>query len=490
MRFSEWLVLAVVVALSCLFRVAGLAADLPFMHHPDEPTNLRVVDSMVANGDPNPHFFNYPSLFLYLNAAVHLDGPLLGWLPGLGERAPVTARTGSGAFLTGVGFAPTTGSVLVHRLLTVVFGVGLVVVGWVAARRISSGIAPPALTACLLAFSPTLVTHSRFVTPDMLAALLVGVGVLCALWVFRRGTWTAYVCAGAAIGLAAGAKYTAVLVAVAVVVASVLTKRRQVLLRLPVAGVVAGVFFLLSTPYALLDSKEFLADLEFERQHYATGHDGMEGDTVSYYVDLLVSREGVLVAAALAGLLTVALVLRDRWPVAVILLAFPVVYGVSIAMQTVRNDRTAMLLLAPLAVLPALVVERLKGRVLVTAGAGLAALAVAVATTWPAPGPTTWRQARDWLDERPGTTLLVEAYSPYPDPDRHRIIGRTRLIDGTIPPGTDYVVAAETMYGRYLTGAYPAAEAAYDRLFRQHREVARFTGNGSTIVILDSRSPG
>ncbi|MCT2582936.1 hypothetical protein [Actinophytocola gossypii] len=122
-----------------------------------------------------------------------------------------------------------------------------------------------------------------------------------------------------------------------------------------------------------------------------------------------------------------------------------------------------MLLLAPLA---AFLVERMKGRVPVTTGAALAALAVAVVTTWPPPGPTTWRRAVDWLAARPGATLLVEAYSPYPDPDRHRIVARDRLVDGPVPPGTDYPVAAETMYGRYLIGAYPKQEAAYEKLFR------------------------
>lgn len=31
-------------------RLVGLTADLPYMHHPDEPVNLRVIDAMVVNG--------------------------------------------------------------------------------------------------------------------------------------------------------------------------------------------------------------------------------------------------------------------------------------------------------------------------------------------------------------------------------------------------------------------------------------------------------
>ncbi|GAB3445568.1 ArnT family glycosyltransferase [Actinophytocola sediminis] len=460
-----------------------MVADLPFMHHPDEPTNLRVVDKMVVNGDPNPHFFNYPSLFLYLHSAVHLDGPLLGWLPGLGELAPVTAATSSGTPLTGVGFAPTTGSVVLHRLVTVACGVGVVVAGWFTARRVAGGVVAPAVTSVVLACSPTLVAHSKLVTPDMVAALLVGVGVLCAVWVFQRGSWVSYLVAGSVVGLAAGAKYTAVLVAVPVVVAAVLGKRRAGWYRLPVAGVVAVGAFLLSTPFALLDREAFLAGLEFERAHYATGHHGMEGDTVEFYLELLASREWALLGLAVAGLVALAITMRDRWPVAVILLAFPVVYGVAVGLQTVRNDRTIMLILPPLAVLAAFLVERLRGRVPITVGLA----AVVALTSWPATGPTAWARAREWLSARPDTTLLVEAYGPYADPARHRIIGRTRLIDGDVPPGTDYLVAAEGMYGRYLTGDYPAEQAAYERLFAEHRELARFTSDGSTIVILDAR---
>lgn len=448
------------------------------MHHPDEPTNLRVIDAMVSSGDPNPHFFNYPSLFFYLQSVVHFDGPLLFWLPGLEESAPVTQPTAAGGLLTGVSITDTPGSVVLHRLVTVACGLGVVVVGWFTARRVTGGIAAPALTAVLLTFSPTLVEHAKLVTPDMLAALLVGAGVLCSVWVYQHGTWNSFLVAGAVVGLAAGAKYTAALVAVPVVVAAVLARRRTGWYRLPVAGVAAVLAFVVSTPFAVLDRKKFLADLEFERAHYATGHDGMEGDTVGFYLDLLVSREGAVLVAAVAGLIALAVTARDRWPLAVILLAFPVVYGVVVSLQTVRNDRTIMLVLPPLAVLAAFLAERARTWLVLVVAAALAV------TTWPATGPTPWTMARQWLDERPGTTLLVESYAPYADPDRHRIIGRPRLIDGDPPPGTDYLVASEGMYGRYLSGDYPAEQRAYETLFDRHRELARFTGNGPTIVIL------
>src|SRR5215218_5060886 len=63
--FRQHRVLLAVLTTALGVRVWGVTAHLPFVHHPDEPTNLRVIGTIVG-GDPNPHFFNYPSLFLYL----------------------------------------------------------------------------------------------------------------------------------------------------------------------------------------------------------------------------------------------------------------------------------------------------------------------------------------------------------------------------------------------------------------------------------------
>ena len=44
---------------------------LPYLDHPDEPTNYGVFHEMVHDRTLNPHFFNYPSLFFDLQAFVH-----------------------------------------------------------------------------------------------------------------------------------------------------------------------------------------------------------------------------------------------------------------------------------------------------------------------------------------------------------------------------------------------------------------------------------
>ncbi|HEX2297919.1 MAG TPA: glycosyltransferase family 39 protein, partial [Pseudonocardiaceae bacterium] len=446
-----------VLLLALVVRLVGLSADLPMMHHPDEPVNLRVIDAMVTNGDPNPHFFNYPSLFLYLQAALHLDGPVLGRLPGLAELPPITQ-------VMGVSFAPTTGAILVHRGLTVAFGVLLVLVGWLTTSRLTGGShLPAAVTATLLALSPTLVEHSRLITPDVPAGLLVALALLASVWLLQSGSVPAYVAAGVAVGLAASAKYTAVVVAVPVVLAALLGERpRRAVTRLPLAGAGALGAFLLTTPYALLDHPAFRAGLRFEQAHYAAGHDGMEGGSLAFYLSHLATKETVLSALAVAGTIAAAGYRRQHWRAAVVLASFPLVYGAVVSMQTVRNERTILLVLPALAVLAGPAVEPItqwarqrRARTVAPATAiasvltlailgslAAALLVVQAARTLPRPGPSTWTAAGRWLDAHapPGSQLLIESYAPWPDPARYSVLTRSRLIDGgPIPPTVDYV---------------------------------------------------
>ncbi|HYZ38531.1 MAG TPA: hypothetical protein VE673_17760, partial [Pseudonocardiaceae bacterium] len=63
---------------------------------------------------------------------------------------------------------------------------------------------------------------------------------------------------------------------------------------------------------------------------------------------------------ALIAVAAVTMCDRQRWGIAVVLASFPVVYSAVVAMQAVRNDRTIMLGLPPLAVLGALAIQPLR----------------------------------------------------------------------------------------------------------------------------------
>ena len=60
-----------VVLAAAVLRFAGLAGDMPFSYHPDEPVNLTAIQGMLRDGTANPKTFVYGSLFYYLHVPAN-----------------------------------------------------------------------------------------------------------------------------------------------------------------------------------------------------------------------------------------------------------------------------------------------------------------------------------------------------------------------------------------------------------------------------------
>ena len=85
---TERLLLVAVVALGLAVRFWGLKFGLPVVYaRPDELLLIGVVIGFFR-GDPNPHFFEYPTLYLYVLAGVYClfyaRSMLAGWVSGAG----------------------------------------------------------------------------------------------------------------------------------------------------------------------------------------------------------------------------------------------------------------------------------------------------------------------------------------------------------------------------------------------------------------------
>lgn len=486
--------------------LATAARDLPYMHHPDEPVNLRVFNGMVEDGDLNPHFFIYPSLFVYVHAAVHLDGPILGWLGG-DEDAPFTE-------VRGTTHTTTPSSVTVHRAVSVVMGLVTVVAVYGTTRLLTRRMVPALFAAAVMATSVTLGVNARLVTPDVVATALVA----CVLWasvqLWLRPTWGSHVLAGTMVGLSASSKYNAAIVAVTVVAAASLSAGLRGdspsrALKLGASGLAAGTAFLVTTPYALLDRSTFLEQLRYQRQHYASGHPGMDGDAARWYAGYLLSTETLLIVVAALGLAVT--VVWGRWRPGILLSAFPLVYGAFVAGQAVRNDRTILLVLPHLAVLAAfggaVALERfapdgLRSSIpLRNLTAGVVVLAVTALAVQGArlvarlnPPPTTYSQAREWIEGNvaAGSSVYIESYSPWVDPDVYEVGSANYLIgvSDLLAGDWSYLVASETAYSRFVDNPdrFPEYARRYEALFEQTRTVVRFEGEGPMISILQPRT--
>jgi uncharacterized membrane protein len=216
---------------------------------------LSMTDATTGRVDWNPHFFNYPSLSIYLHFVVQKIAYLAG----------VTTRTYANPADYRLAFdVNPTPMVLAARGFSIATDALMVLGVYRVAERLRSG--SGWIAGLLVAFAPTLIVtgHSIFADTPMTAL---------AVWsVERMLAWS-----GALIGLAASAKYPA---AALVVPYYWLALRRD-----PHRGpahwitmlVPPAVFFLMTTPFAALDPQSFWRDFSFEGGHAAEGHLGSVG---------------------------------------------------------------------------------------------------------------------------------------------------------------------------------------------------------------------
>lgn len=325
------------VALGFALRLAGIRWGLPFAF--EEATPLRKAWEMwhwesPAGLDPNPHFFRYPSLMLYLHLLIqgllYLGMKLSGSIASPAEFSAQYLLQPAPFFLAGRALAAAFGAATI--LATYKLGEAL------AGRRVAL------LGAALLAVSPLHVTRSQMIEVDVPLTLFAMLGLLACVRLGARPSLRGSILAGALIGLAASVKYPGALLLLALVA--------TLLALLPSLGprraagyfggalLAAGLAFALTSPFVLLDHQAALEDIGNEQQHISMGHFGDAGvSSWRFYADAL--RGGLLGWPALALLALGALgalIPRPRWR-ALPLAAFALPYAATLLAAGLHAER-------------------------------------------------------------------------------------------------------------------------------------------------------
>ena len=107
------------------------------------------------------------------------------------------------------------------RITAGLLGVGAAGAAYFVAKRLY-GVVAGLVAATLLALTFLPVAYGHIALNDVPTLLPLTVGLLGVVLVYERGTWPAYLLAGACVGVAAGFKYTAAALAVPVIVACAL----------------------------------------------------------------------------------------------------------------------------------------------------------------------------------------------------------------------------------------------------------------------------
>jgi 4-amino-4-deoxy-L-arabinose transferase-like glycosyltransferase len=260
--------LILILLVGAILRFVPIWFGLPFDRaRPDEETSIGHASAVLA-GDPNPHFFDWPSLTFYLFAAAFSAASTIHRLLGLDPALTVNEQ-----FLVARGVVAFAGTATIGALF--------------ALTRTAAGGTTALVAAFFLTVATLHVRESHFAMTDVLMTLFVttALALLVRTTRARSDTWSAirlFVAAGLAGGLAASTKYSGVAIVAAFAAAQYAWARDtgQIALRSrlwtpSLACAVAFVCgFVVMTPYAVLDYGSFASGVAFDVTHLSTGHAG------------------------------------------------------------------------------------------------------------------------------------------------------------------------------------------------------------------------
>jgi 4-amino-4-deoxy-L-arabinose transferase-like glycosyltransferase len=299
--------LAALLGLALALRVVGLQYGLPFgtILDPDEQSIVPRAWRMVHGSGLDPHWFDYPSLVLYVIA------PFQAW-----DRTP--------SFLTA-------------RIVIVVFGLASVAAAWWLGRR-AYGTVAAVVGAAAVAVQTTSVAYSHAAVTDV--PLMAGVAAALALMVSGRLRW-----AGVVAGLAVSAKYPGVFLLVPLVVAGWGRWRR-----LGAAVALGAASFVATSPFLLVHPGLAWDDAARVQRLARDGWLGFEHDSFALFsfTGRLWDTLGPALLVAAAG---VAVALAARRKTDLVLVSFVLVYFLDLLTIRAHFDRYLLPLVPVLGVL-------------------------------------------------------------------------------------------------------------------------------------------
>jgi dolichyl-phosphate-mannose-protein mannosyltransferase len=437
--------LGILLFLGLLLRLWRLdfGRELPYLAHTDEPTQYNPAIRMIKTGDLNPHFFNYPSLTIYLDAAAMYAGFWIGRLLGVFESIDDLQPIRTVAMAVGV--VGTPAMLLLGRAVSA--GIGTLTVGlvYVLARRFAKQWWTPLFASLLLAISTAHVRFSHYMTVDVIATFFaVACVAACTVALSRPGDrrllWLAALCGG----LAASSKYNYVVLCVPIGLTCLLDPSAALgrkVVQCAVSALLFGLAFVITSPFVLLDLEHASKGIWREIEHYASGHLGVIGNSFVWYLAYLWQVSPVYLLLGVPGLVVMA---RQRTRVAVPAIAsVAIMYGL-IGKQAVHFDRNALpvvvLLIVGVSAAMDAIVAWLSGkanargmhRAVSSLFAVVLVLVALLPSLWMLPAllqparPSGKAQAQAWFDraaETPSAAphlrkakIVAEAYTVYMDP--------------------------------------------------------------------------
>lgn len=420
-RYSEFILIFIILSAALALRLLGIDFGLPYVFYPDEAV---IVNHAVAfgTGDLNPHYFNYPSLYMYIMFAIYGLIYVVGWLIGIFTSTADFSR---------LFFNDVTLFYLPGRLISALCGVASVAMVYLLGRR-AYNVRVGLISASFLAVAVLHVLFSHYVKTHVPAGLFVIIGLYMAWSIYNgKDTFRRYIVCGVVAGLAASTIYHAGFVLVSMVVAHVLRRHdspadTHKMPKIIIMVIACFVVFVLGTPFALLDWPSFIRDLKGAADmRFAGGF--WERGTFYPFTSLLTTMGFPLGIVSLLGM-GYAL-LRHR-PVDLILLSQPLFLGGFLMLFATKEPHHMLIAFPALSILGALFVADVIGllirpRILQVGTLVLVSILllvnpaiISLQSSYRLTLPDTRDLSRKWIEANisPGSKIVMDSGKYYPGP--------------------------------------------------------------------------
>jgi hypothetical protein len=258
------LILFVIIIVAGLVRYWGIAFCLPNTECSIEEKIIINIATQFGSGDLNPHFFFYPTLYMYalffLDTGYFLLGRIIGKYTSVVDFITEFAVNPSNFYIISRGFAALLGTATVY------------IVYKIAIRLFDKKTA--IISSLFLALAYSHVRQSHLGTTDIPMVFLVCVSLLFIIKSYEDKTLKSYIGAGIFAGLATSTKYFAFPLPVSMFVVHFLNiydingKKLTLFFDKKMLFFFSAflIAFLLGTPFALLDFPDFISFLKHQNK--------------------------------------------------------------------------------------------------------------------------------------------------------------------------------------------------------------------------------
>ncbi|MGB0385373.1 MAG: ArnT family glycosyltransferase [Ardenticatenaceae bacterium] len=274
-------------------------------YHPDESFLLDAMSNMnPGNLDFNPHFFNYPSLSIYLTGALMKVGEIVGYINIVNSKEFYIAHPEQMARIY-----------LLGRFLAA-FMSAMTVLWLYLTAKVMFDLPTGFFSALSLAIMPLWVRNSHFMLVNVPSAMWMTGAALLAVIAIKHDSLKALLLSAFLAGLAASTKYPAGFIILLTLFAWLKRyglKKESFNLAFTLVGV-SIVGFVGGTPYMLISPEEFLQGLLFE------GGTKLGIPSLPYLLSLLTVSQGTLLCLLTVSGLVIAIAKWRTWQYQFVLL--------------------------------------------------------------------------------------------------------------------------------------------------------------------------